>query len=54
MFIRGVNDYNGDPLVSSFHAPERLDKDTKDALESKFMIRQSDVRRIFKDVKRSR
>lgn len=54
MFIRGVNDYNGDPLVNTFHEPARLDKETKETLETKFNIRQSDVRRIFKDVKRSR
>ncbi|MEL7214097.1 MAG: glycosyltransferase, partial [Pseudomonadota bacterium] len=48
MFIRGVNDYNGDPMVNKFHEPSKMDKDTKDALASKFNIRQADVRRIFK------
>ena len=49
MFIRGVNDYNGDPLVNKFHKPSRMDKDTKDTLSGKFNIRQADVRRIFKE-----
>lgn len=48
MFIRGVNDYNGDPMVNKFHEPSKMDKDTKDTLSNKFNIRQADVRRIFK------
>jgi len=48
MFIRGVNDHNGDPLVNTFHEPSKLNSKTKEALAAKFNIRQGDVRRIFK------
>lgn len=48
MFIRGVNDYNGDPLVNKFHEPSDLDETTETILADKFGVRQADVRRVFK------